>query len=101
MSYIVSIEPLEQYSPFWAKWACATFGIFKLLLIASLDFSDLNDLVGINRAWLYNLKSLSHKQMLSWLRKDSVGFWNRRFMRGLGSILTGGNILSMDFFVFT
>ena len=27
--------------------------------------------------------------------------WNQRFIRGLGSILIGGNILLLDFFLFS
>ena len=47
-----------QHSPFLAKWACATKGIFKLLLMHHL-FLDFDDLVGINRAWLYKEPKVS------------------------------------------
>ena len=34
------------------------------------------------------------------VQKGECWTWNQRFIRGLGSLLTGGNILSLDFFCF-
>ena len=41
-----------QLSSFWASEACASEEIFKLLFMHHLIL-DLDDLVRINRAWLY------------------------------------------------
>ena len=50
---------VEQF-PFWVSEVCATEENFKLLFMHHLIL-DLDDLVRINRAWLY--KSQSYKQM--------------------------------------
>ena len=34
------------------------------------------------------------------VQKGECSTWNQRFIRGLGSVLTRGNMLSLDFFVF-
>ena len=63
---------------------------------------DLDHLVGINTAQLYKEPKVSVLQANAQLaQKGECWTWNQRFMRGVHSIPTGGNILSLDFFVLT
>ena len=58
----------------------------------------MDDLVGINRAWLYKEPKVSVLQENAQLaQKGECWTWNQKSIRGQGSILTGGNILSPDF----
>ena len=76
-----------------------------LLLRRSLNFFssttwfwDLNDSLRINRTWLYKEPTVPVLQANAKLvQKEECWTWNQR---SRGSILTGGNILLLDFFVF-
>ena len=48
-----------QHSPFWAKWACATFKGSLNFCSCINWFLDFEYLVGINRAWLYKEPKVS------------------------------------------
>ena len=55
----------------------------------------------IHRASLYKEPKVSVLQAKAKLvQKGECWTWNQRFIRGPGSILTGGNILLLEFFVF-
>ena len=59
---------------------------------------DLDDLVEINRAWLYKEPKASILQANAQLaQKGECWTWNQRFIRGQGSMPTGDNILSLEF----
>ena len=58
--------------------------------------------MGINRAWLYKEPKVSVLQANAQLaQKGECWTWNQRFMSGVGSSPSGGNNLSLDFFVLT
>ena len=44
-----------------------------------------------------SLKSQSYKQNAKLVQKGECWTWNQRLIRGLGSILTGGHILLLEF----
>ena len=59
---------------------------------------DLDDLVGINRAGLYKEPKVSVLQVNAQLaQKGESWTWGKRLIRGPGSVITGSNMLLLEF----
>ena len=75
--------------------------MFKLLLMHHVIFGIRWFSGNKFSTWLCKEPKVSVLQANAQLvQKGECWTLNQRFMRGLGSILTGGNILSLDFFCF-
>ena len=77
---------------FWAGGGACAMG-------THLGSATVDDLVGINGAWLHKEPKVSVLQASAHLtQKGECWTWNQRLIIGPGSILTGGNILLLEFF---
>ena len=98
---LINLLPQVQHSPFWANWAftCKTETLGSLyspaLLIPTKSSKSKNQVMQKQKS--KDPLQVAHARLA---QKGECWTWNQGLIRGLGSILTRGNILSLDLFYF-